>query len=181
MSRTSAPPAPISTVVQALARERLGIPSVVYFALSGVAPLTVDLHAPWWSWALGAWAVVTALGLGRVEVSGKILAGLGTTAVIVVVTLSAFGLTHPAGGHVSFASLDPDGSLVATHFATLLGVPDGSTVAWALPAMFAVLAVAGIVWALVLRSARPAVYAAIGFGPRAAAVSTAASYAGVRA
>ena len=168
MSRTQAPAKP-STVSRALARDRLGVPAVLFFVLAGVAPLTVaagvipirvrdhradrhpgrlrgrggdpgavrhrvrgddpahhqrrrvlrvhrpgpgprrpvspprwsrcsptrscrsdctgrsartrqaeaaahlDLHAAWWVWALGAWAVITVLGLLRVDITGKVL------------------------------------------------------------------------------------------------------------
>ena len=46
----------------------------------------------------------------------------------------------------------------------LLGVPDDSIFNWVFPASYAVFAVIGFVWALVMRAARPEVYAAIGRG-----------------
>jgi amino acid transporter len=33
----------------------------------------LHLHAAWWVWALAAWAVVTVLGLARVDITGKVL------------------------------------------------------------------------------------------------------------
>jgi amino acid transporter len=191
-----------SDVSAALARDRLGIPSVVYFVLAGVAPLTVvagvvttayavtgltgvpaafiivalvlgifsvgyvtmaryisnagafyafisrglgrpvgvgasliavvaynllqvglygafgpnaasfaadnfNIHAAWWVWALGAWLVVTILGLVRVDLSGKVLGVLLSVELVVVIALAISGLTKPAHGHVSYATLSP--------------------------------------------------------------------------
>ena len=36
----------------------------------------LGVNWPWWAWALVAWAVVTGLGLARVEVAGRVLAVL---------------------------------------------------------------------------------------------------------
>jgi amino acid transporter len=67
----------------------------------------LGVHAPWWAFALGAWAVVTVLGLARVDITGRILGALLTAEVIVIVAESVTGLAHPAGGHLSFATLSP--------------------------------------------------------------------------
>ncbi len=67
----------------------------------------LHLHAAWWVWALAAWAIVTVLGLARVDITGKVLGVLLTAEVIVIVTETIWGLTHPAGGHLSFATLSP--------------------------------------------------------------------------
>jgi amino acid transporter len=44
----------------------------------------LHLHAAWWAWALAAWAIVTALGLARVDVTGKVLGVLLSAEVIVI-------------------------------------------------------------------------------------------------
>ena len=201
MSRTQAPAKP-SAVSRALARDRLGVPAVLFFVLAGVAPLTVaagviptayattgltgipaafiavavilalfatayvtmarhitnagafyafiaqglgripgvaaalvallaysflqvglygafgptaateaaahfNVHAPWWGWALGAWLLVTVLGLARVDITGRILGVLLTAEIIVVVAETIGGLAHPAGGTLSLATLSP--------------------------------------------------------------------------
>jgi len=190
------------TAPAALARNRLGVPQVIYFALSGVAPLTVvagvittayavtgltsvpaafylvavvlavfsvgfvamsrhirnagafyayiarglgrpagvgaagvalvaynllqvglygafgataasfigsktGLHWPWWVWSLIAWAVVGLLGLLRVDLNGAVLAVLTTAELVVIIILTVTGLTKPAGGHFSAATLSP--------------------------------------------------------------------------
>jgi amino acid transporter len=67
----------------------------------------LHVHAAWWVWALAAWAVITVLGLLRVDITGKILAVLLTAEITVTVVETIAGLAHPAGGHVSFATLSP--------------------------------------------------------------------------
>jgi amino acid transporter len=209
---TQAAPAPPSAMSRALARDRLGIPSVLAFILAGVAPLTVaagvipsayattgltgipaafiviavtlalfatgymamarhitnagafyafiarglgripgtaaalvallaysflqvalygafgpaaaslaaahlGVHAPWWQWALGAWAVITVLGLLRVDITGKVLGALTAAEIVVIVAETVSGLSSPAGGHLSFATLSPS-ALTSAGFAT---------------------------------------------------------------
>jgi len=65
------------------------------------------IHAQWWTWSLGAWAVVTVLGIMRVEVTGRILAVLLSMELLVTIALTLEGLRHPAGHHISVASLEP--------------------------------------------------------------------------
>jgi amino acid transporter len=67
----------------------------------------LNLHAAWWVWALAAWAAVTVLGLARVDITGRVLGVLLTAEVIVILAETAAGLAHPAGGHLSFATLSP--------------------------------------------------------------------------
>jgi amino acid transporter len=209
---TQAAPAPPSAMSRALARDRLGIPSVLAFILAGVAPLTVaagvipsayattgltgipaafiviavtlalfatgymamarhitnagafyafiarglgripgtaaalvallaysflqvalygafgpaaaslaaahlGVHARWWQWALGAWAVITVLGLLRVDITGKVLGALTAAEIVVIVAETISGLSSPAGGHLSVATLSPS-ALTSAGFAT---------------------------------------------------------------
>ncbi|HLN65985.1 MAG TPA: APC family permease [Streptosporangiaceae bacterium] len=64
-------------------------------------------HAAWWAWALAAWAVVTVLGLARVDITGRVLGALLCAEIIVILAETIGGLASPAGGHLSFASLSP--------------------------------------------------------------------------
>jgi len=202
MSRTHTAGSKPSSVSRALARDRLGVPAVLFFVLAGVAPLTVaagviptayqttgltgipaaflviavilalfatgyvamtrhitnsgafyafvsrgigrvigvaaalvallaysflqvglygafgpnaaseaaahlHVHAAWWAWALGAWAVITVLGLLRVDITGRILGVLLCAEIAVILVETVAGLAHPAGGHLSFATLFP--------------------------------------------------------------------------
>ena len=61
----------------------------------------------WWVVALGAWAIVAVLGLQHVDLNGRVLAVLLVAEVAVIVVYSLADLAHPAGGTVSFATLDP--------------------------------------------------------------------------
>lgn len=87
------------------------------FGPAAQAQAHLHLNAPWWSWALAAWAVVTLLGLLRVDITGKVLGVLTTVEVIVIVIEIAQGLLHPAGGHLSFSPLLP-GSLNSAGWGT---------------------------------------------------------------
>jgi amino acid transporter len=71
------------------------------------AAVHLNLHAPWWVWALAAWAAVTVLGLARVDITGRVLGVLLTAEVMVIIAETAIGLAHPAGGHLSVATLSP--------------------------------------------------------------------------
>lgn len=212
MSPTQTAPGKPGAVSRALARDRLGVPAVLFFVLAGVAPLTVaagviptayattgltgipaaflvvgvvlavfatgyvamarhvrhagalyamisaglgrvtgvaaalvallsysllqvglygafgpnaaaeaaahfGVHAPWWAFALGAWAVVTVLGLARVDITGRVLGVLLTAEVVVIVAETIGGLARPAAGQLSFATLSP-GALGSAGFAT---------------------------------------------------------------
>src|ERR1700676_4708958 len=67
----------------------------------------LHVHAAWWAWALGAWAVVTVLGLLRVDITGRVLGVLLCAEIAVILAQTVGGLAHPAGGHLSFATLSP--------------------------------------------------------------------------
>jgi amino acid transporter len=79
-------------------------------AAQGEAQAHLQLSAPWWAWALTGWAVVTALGLLRVDVTGKVLGILTSLELAVIVAEIIAGLASPAGGHLSWSPLTP-GSL----------------------------------------------------------------------
>ena len=69
----------------------------------------LGIHAPWWVWALGAWALVAVLGLARVDITGKVLGVLTGVEILVILALTVSGLIHPAGGHLTFGPLSPAG------------------------------------------------------------------------
>jgi amino acid transporter len=76
-------------------------------AIQSEAAAHLDIHAPWWAWALGAWALVTILGQARVDIAGKVLGVLLSVEIVVTIVESGLGLAHPAGGHVALAALSP--------------------------------------------------------------------------
>jgi amino acid transporter len=77
----------------------------------------LGIHAPWWVFALGAWAVITILGLLRVDITGKVLGVLLCAEITVTLAETVTGLAHPAGGHLSFATLSP-AALTSAGFGT---------------------------------------------------------------
>ena len=76
-------------------------------AAAGQAAAHLGVHAPWWVWALAAWALVTMLGLARVDITGKVLGVLLTAEILVILAETIAGLARPAGGQLSFATLSP--------------------------------------------------------------------------
>ncbi|GAA1744325.1 APC family permease [Luedemannella helvata] len=60
----------------------------------------------WYWYSLAAWAIVTILGLMRVDLNGIVLAVLLTAEVAVVLVLTVGGLSKPADG-IAFDSLNP--------------------------------------------------------------------------
>jgi amino acid transporter len=82
-----------------------------YGALGPAAAAEAAAHLgvswPWWVWALVIWAVVTALGLARVEVAGRVLAVLTAAEIVIVVAETISGLSAPAGGHLDVGALSP--------------------------------------------------------------------------
>jgi amino acid transporter len=77
----------------------------------------LGLHAAWWVWALGAWALVAVLGLLRVDITGWVLGVLLTAEILVILAETVSGLVHPAGGHLSFSTLSP-ADLTSAGFGT---------------------------------------------------------------
>jgi amino acid transporter len=76
-------------------------------AAASQAAASLGVHAPWWAWALAAWAVITVLGLLRVDIAGKVLGVLTGAEIVVIIAEAISGLASPAGGHLSFATLSP--------------------------------------------------------------------------
>jgi amino acid transporter len=78
-------------------------------AAAAEAAAHLRIHAPWWAWALAAWAIITSLGLLRADITGRVLGVLLTAEITVILAETVLGLAHPAGGHLSFATLSPAG------------------------------------------------------------------------
>jgi amino acid transporter len=76
-------------------------------AAAAEAAAHLGVHAAWWAWALLAWAVIAILGVLRVDITGRILGVLLTAEIVVTLAETVAGLLHPAGGHLSFATLSP--------------------------------------------------------------------------
>jgi amino acid transporter len=78
----------------------------------------LGLHAAWWVWALAAWAVITVLGLARVDITGRVLGVLLCAEIAVIIAETISGLARPAAGHLSLATLSP-ASLTSAGFGTV--------------------------------------------------------------
>jgi amino acid transporter len=76
-------------------------------AAASQAAAHLGVHQPWWKWALGAWAIITVLGLLRVDITSWVLGVLLTAEILVILAETVAGLARPAGGHLSFATLSP--------------------------------------------------------------------------
>ena len=63
---------------------------------ASLAAAHLDVHAPWWAFALGAWAVVAVLGLARVEITGRVLGMLLCAELAVIIAQTVGGLARPA-------------------------------------------------------------------------------------
>lgn len=61
----------------------------------------------WWVVALIAWAFVAVLGQLHVDVNGRVLAVLLVAEVAVIVVYSFANIANPAGGTITFDTLDP--------------------------------------------------------------------------
>lgn len=76
--------------------------------LSGYLADKVGLDLPWWVWSLGAWLLVAALGVLRVDLNGRVLGVLLCAEVLALLVLAVAGLGDPAAG-VPLTSLSPGG------------------------------------------------------------------------
>ena len=87
-------------------------------AAASQAAAHLGVHAAWWAWALGAWAIVAVLGLLRVDITGRVLGTLTAIEIAVILAETVTGLAHPAGGQLSFATLSPS-ALTSSGFGTV--------------------------------------------------------------
>lgn len=88
----------------------------------------LDSSAPWWVWALLAWALIAFLGGRRIDLNGQVLAVLLIAEICVAVILAVVQVAHPAGGHVALTTLSPNnlftaglGAALATAIAGFVG------------------------------------------------------------
>jgi amino acid transporter len=66
------------------------------------------IEAPWWAWAVGAWAVTAVVGQLWVDLNGKILAVAVAAEVAVVTVLAIAGAANPSpDGGIGLGGLSP--------------------------------------------------------------------------
>ncbi|HKT00805.1 MAG TPA: APC family permease, partial [Rugosimonospora sp.] len=89
--------------------------NAIQIALYGLLGLVMSAFATqhwhltwaWWVWALIGWAAVGVLGILKVDLNARVLAFLLVVEVLAVLAFDLGAFTHPAGGAVSLAGLDP--------------------------------------------------------------------------
>ncbi|MEV0608642.1 APC family permease [Polymorphospora rubra] len=91
---------------------QVGLYGAIGAAAAPVIEQWFGLHAQWWVVALFAWAVVGVLGVLRVDVNGMVLAVLLLSEIAIIVVFDAANLLNPAGGQLTFDTLDPGNLLV---------------------------------------------------------------------
>ena len=152
LGRASAHGAPRAA---SLTQSALAFVVITVFAVAGWDPLTNLFYIGGTSGALG---ILVLLPLGSLAVLGFFAHdrhGETHWRTRIAPTLSLTGLLVVLG-------------LVLAHFAALLGVDDGSPLRWGVPALYALVLAAGLGYGRWLKTARPAVYAAIGHGAHTA-------------
>jgi len=85
---------------------QIGLFGLFGTAASGIFA-ELGLNVSWYACAIGAWVLVTVLGMLWVDLSGKVLAALLVAEISIVLLYDLVMVSHPAGGHVSFATLSP--------------------------------------------------------------------------
>ncbi len=92
-----------------------------------------DVDLKWWVWALIALVIVGLLGIMRVDLNARVLAVLLILEIIAVIVFDVAGFTHPAGGTISTAGLEPKnllvhqlGAVLAFGIAAFVGFESGA-------------------------------------------------------
>lgn len=86
---------------------QIGLYGALGPAAQSEASQHLGIHASWWVWALIGWAIVTVLGLLRVDITGKVLGVLLSIELLVTIAEAISGLANPFHNHLSFATLSP--------------------------------------------------------------------------
>ena len=112
---------------------QIGLYGLFGYGLAGFLSDFAGVTLPWWLLAFFALIVVGALGVLRVDLNANVLAVLLVAECIVVVLYDIGAFTHPAGGVVSFAGLDPSqlfvpgvGAVFAFSVACFIGFESGA-------------------------------------------------------
>lgn len=100
---------------------QVGLYGVIGAAASPLLELWLGVALPWWAIALVAWLIVGVLGLQQVDLNGRVLAVLLCAEVLVIVVFSLASLGNPAGGSLTFTTLEP-GNLFAPGIGALLAL-----------------------------------------------------------
>jgi amino acid transporter len=79
-------------------------------------------HYSWWVYAFGFWLIVLILGLAQVRVSSVLLGVLCACEILILLTVAAKGLLHPAGGQISLTALSPSSLRFGPELGALIAI-----------------------------------------------------------
>ncbi|HEV2781126.1 MAG TPA: GNAT family N-acetyltransferase [Actinophytocola sp.] len=115
---------------------QIGLYGIFGTALSNLIATMFAAAVPWWVCALAGWAVIGVVGVLRVDVNGRVLAALLIAECLVVVGYDLVFVTHPAGGELTFDTIDPAnlvtvgwGATLAVAIAGFVGLEGGAVFA----------------------------------------------------
>lgn len=99
---------------------QVGLYGVIGDATAPLLQQWFDVEVKWWVIALVAWALVAILGVLRVDVNGKVLALLLCAEIVITLIYDVFFLAKPAGGGITFDTLDPSNLFVGSAAGAIL-------------------------------------------------------------
>ncbi|PWR11141.1 amino acid permease [Micromonospora acroterricola] len=149
--RTGAPK--VGSIIQSF----IAVAVIVGYAIANADPI---MHLFFWitvTGGLGVLALMTVTSAAVVGYFARIRHTEGPWRALVAPLIATIALT---------AIL----AVTVQEFDTLLGVHPHSPLRWLFPATYAIVALLGATWALILRTAKPDVYNAIGLGAESATV-----------
>jgi amino acid transporter len=85
---------------------QIGLYGLIGSAVTTLLGQWFDVNVAWWVIALAAWLLVTIMGVRRVNLNGKVLAGLVAAEILVIAAFDVTDLTQPTGP-VAFDTLLP--------------------------------------------------------------------------
>jgi amino acid transporter len=86
---------------------QVGLYGAIGAAATPLLSAWFGVDVAWWVVALIAWAIVAVLGQLHVDINGRVLAVLLVAEVAVIVIYSLANIANPAGGTITFDTLDP--------------------------------------------------------------------------
>ncbi|WP_425457636.1 APC family permease [Catellatospora sichuanensis] len=101
---------------------QVGLYGIFGAAANGLLNVMFGVDIAWWIIALVSWALVTVLGMARVELNSKVLLILLGAELLIVLIYDLVFLANPGDGGVSFAAFAPDNLFVPGALGAVLVV-----------------------------------------------------------
>jgi amino acid transporter len=86
---------------------QIGLYGLFGLVMNGFAAQHWHITWKWWVWSLIGWAIVGILGILKIDLNARVLAILLVVEVLSVIAFDFGAFSHPGGGSVSFAGLNP--------------------------------------------------------------------------